>query len=303
MTSLNDAEARNFGSQAHLSHDARYNQADEFVEAVHGLWKSWEADALILDREREVFADPDKVHALDYQGQWFQAQGPLTVPRTPQGHPVIIQAGQSGRGRDFAARWGELIFAIFPTLEIGAATYADVKSRVEQQGRDPNTVKISPAAYAIVGETETIAQEKLAYIESLARPIDSLVLISEIFNYDFAQHDLDEPIPSETLDGMTGIRSFRDHVVQSSGTPNPSVRDFFEPHGSRHPTGTAPLCRRPLASGGSDGRVVYAPRLRWICLGRDPHAGSLRGFCAAGRPGTATPRLVSYGLRGFHPTG
>jgi FMN-dependent oxidoreductase (nitrilotriacetate monooxygenase family) len=106
VTSLNDAEAQNYGLQRHMAHDARYDVADEFLEVVYGLWDTWEDDALVLDRAQGYFADPHKVHRLDYHGQWYQASGPLTVPRPPQGYPVMIQAGQSRRGRDFAARWG-----------------------------------------------------------------------------------------------------------------------------------------------------------------------------------------------------
>ena len=193
VTSLNDAEAHNFGRARHEEHETRYDQADEFVEIVTGLWQTWEDGALLLDRAQERFADPTRVHRLDYQGQWFQAQGPLTVPRTPQGRPVLIQAGQSQRGRDFAARWGELIFVITPTFEVGQALYADVRARAARYGRDPETLTIAPALYIVVGETDAMARDKLAYVQSLARPVDALVLLSELMNYDFARHALDEP--------------------------------------------------------------------------------------------------------------
>src|ERR671931_586224 len=117
VTSLNDSEAANFGREAHLEHDARYDRADEFIEAVLGHWDTWEDDAIVYDRERGIFADPAKVHRLDHRGKWFRSRGPFTVPRTPQGRPVIIQAGQSGRGRRFAARWGEVLFVTYPNRE------------------------------------------------------------------------------------------------------------------------------------------------------------------------------------------
>src|SRR6476620_4416514 len=98
VTSVNDSEAQNFGVQAHLGHDERYDRADEFLEATCGLWDSWDDDALVLDREGGIFADPDRVHELRYDGDWFRVRGPLTVPRSPQGRPVLIQAGSSGRG-------------------------------------------------------------------------------------------------------------------------------------------------------------------------------------------------------------
>jgi len=105
VTSVNDSEAQNFGVQHVLGHDERYDRADEFLEATTGLWDTWEDDALVLDRTSGVFADPEKVHELNLAGEWFSVRGPLTVPRSPQGWPVLLQAGSSGRGRDFAARW------------------------------------------------------------------------------------------------------------------------------------------------------------------------------------------------------
>jgi FMN-dependent oxidoreductase (nitrilotriacetate monooxygenase family) len=246
VTSLNDAEAQNFGLDKHVAHDARYDQADEFMQVVYGLWDTWEAEALVLDRVQGTFADPARVHRLNYQGRWWQAQGLLTVPRSPQGYPVVIQAGQSSRGREFAARWGELIFVICPTLETGQAVYADIKAHAARYGRPPDTIKIAPAVYIVVAETEAMAHEKLAYIESLAQPIDALVLLSEVLNYDFAQHALDDPLSAADLAAMSGIRSFVDRVVQLSGKANPTVRDFL------HCTGRGTLQEFP--------RFVGTPR-------------------------------------------
>src|SRR6267154_3183501 len=110
VTSVNDSEAQNFGVEMHLGHDERYDRADEFMDAVTRLWDTWEDDAILHDRVNGIYADPDKVHELNHQGEFFSVRGPLTVPRTPQGRPVLIQAGSSGRGREFASRWADLIF-------------------------------------------------------------------------------------------------------------------------------------------------------------------------------------------------
>lgn len=228
VTSLNDSEAQNFGLTKHLEHDTRYEQADEFMEVTLGLWDTWEDDALTLDREQGIFANPDKVHQLNHRGHWFRSRGPLTVPRSPQGRPVIIQAGQSGRGREFAARWGELVFVIFPSMETCKAFSQDMKERAAALGRDPANMKVAPAVYVVVGETEDIAREKLDLIQGLARPIDSLALLSEVFNYDFGRHSLEEPLSDEVLASMTGLRGFLDRVVQLSGKKNPSVQDFLQ---------------------------------------------------------------------------
>ena len=231
VTSLNDSEAANFGQASHPEHDARYDRADEFMEAVLGHWDTWEDDAIILDRERGVFADPAKVHRLDHAGKFFRTRGPFTVPATPQGHPVIIQAGQSGRGRRFAARWGELIFVISPTLELGRRIYREFRDEIAQSGRDPDQVRITPAAYVIAGETRAMAEDKAAYIDHLAHPLDSLVLLSEVLNFDFASLGMDEAFSDQNLASISGLQALRDRVIRASGKANPTVRDFIQHSG------------------------------------------------------------------------
>ena len=144
VTSLNDSEAANFGARELPAHDLRYDRADEFLEVVIGHWNTWSADAIRIDKAEGLFADPDKVRRLDHHGQWFDSRGPFTVPPSPQGHPVIIQAGQSGRGRQFAVRWGEVIFAIFPTLEFGRKAYAALQEESVLLGRAPGSFRVAP---------------------------------------------------------------------------------------------------------------------------------------------------------------
>mgnify|MGYP001161249778 FL=1 len=231
VTSLNDSEAQNFGIEEVLDHDLRYDKADELVRLVSRLWDSWDDNALIMDRENGLFADPDRVHSTNYQGNWFKSQGPLTVPRSPQGQPVLIQAGQSDRGREFASQWGELIFTIYPDAARCKDFYNDVKMRAEQKGREPENIIIAPAIYVVAGETTSIATEKYDEIKSLAHTSDSLTLLSEVFNYDFSQHGLDEQIGDDIIESLSGLRGFIDRIVDLSGNPNPSVRDFLEHSG------------------------------------------------------------------------
>src|SRR3954466_14032326 len=143
VTSLNSAEAVNFGRDEHMEHDARYDRADEFMDVVLGHWNTWEDDALILDKTTNQFADASKVHRLDHVGRDFRSRGPFSVPRSPQGHPVLIQAGQSGRGQAFAARWADLVFVIYHNLEAGKAHYKKFKEMVAANGRDPNSVSVA----------------------------------------------------------------------------------------------------------------------------------------------------------------
>src|ERR1700753_1308646 len=231
VTSVNDSEAQNFGVDAHLGHNERYDRADEFMDVVAGLWDTWEDDAILHDRVSGHYADPAKVHELGHVGHYFSARGPLTVPRTPQSRPVIIQAGSSGRGREFASRWAELIFTGDPGLEVARSHYDDQKQRIADAGRDPAAVRICPMAYAVVGESEAHAKEREAlFLNDLVDPMASLTLLSELMNYDFAQHDLDDPVTDELIASVSGIRglvqNLRTHISAEGGGRPVTVRDL-----------------------------------------------------------------------------
>ncbi len=227
VTSLNDSEANNFGRGIVLEHDLRYDRAEEFLEVVRGHWRSWSDDALVQDKSG-VFVNPDLVRRLEHKGEWFKSRGPFTVPRSPQGEPILIQAGQSGRGKRFAGKWGDLVFVIYPNLDVARRSYADFKSTLAEMGRDPNSVRVAPAVYSIVGESQSEAEDKRAVIDKLVKPIDGLVLLSEVLNFDFSKKGYDEPFSAEEMDGISGIQAFRDRVVALSGRANPSPRDFVE---------------------------------------------------------------------------
>ena len=239
VTSLNDSEAHNMGQVSHVEHDLRYDMADEFMEVVLGHWDTWEPDALIVDKGGR-FADGKKVHRLDHNGKYYQSRGPFTVPWTPQGRPVIIQAGQSGRGKQFAARWAELIFCSVRNIEHAKANYAEVKGAIAAAGRDPDKVVIAPACYVFVGESRAMAEEKFAISDSLARPIDTLALLSEAINFDFGSKPMDEPFSDQELAQLTGMHGMRDRVIANSGKKNPTVRDFVE-HSGRGRLREAPI--------------------------------------------------------------
>ena len=217
VTSVNDSEAQNYGFKEVIGHDERYDRADEFLEATTRLWDTWDDNALVLDREAGCFADPDKVHELDFDGKWYSVRGPLTVPRCPQGRPVLLQAGSSGRGRDFAAKWAELIFTGDPGLEVAKAHYADQKEKIGAGGRDPSTVKMLPMAYTVVGESRAHAEEReQLFLNDLVDPQASLVLLSELMNHDFSDLPLDAPITDELIESVSGIRglvqNLRTHI-------------------------------------------------------------------------------------------
>ena len=211
-----------------MEHDLRYDRADEFMEVVLGHWDAWDDDALVVDKVSGRFADPAKVRRLDYVGQFYRSRGPFTVPRTPQGHPVVIQAGQSGRGRRFAGRWGEVIFSAAPSLELGKRGYAALREEASLAGRDPDTMRICNLVLPVCAETKTAAEDKMALVEKLPLEIDQLSLLSEALNFDFASKALDEPFTTEELASFSGLQSIRDRVLRGSGKTNPTVREFMD---------------------------------------------------------------------------
>ncbi|MDP6606366.1 MAG: LLM class flavin-dependent oxidoreductase [Dehalococcoidia bacterium] len=231
VTSVNDNEARNMGSEHHMAHDERYDQADEFMEVVLGHWDSWDDDAVLVDRKNGVFADPTKVRRLDHDGEHYRSRGPFTVPRSPQGHPVVIQAGSSPRGLAFGARWGELIFAAYGTIENAKVEYAAMKEAATSYGRDPDQMKIASLTFPVVAATRSEAVEKKAAYDELPNEIDQLPLLSEALNFDFASKGMDEAFSDEDLEGLQGMQALRDGVVRRSGIKNPTVRDFIRVSG------------------------------------------------------------------------
>ena len=229
VTSMNDGEAMNMGKDVHPEHDSRYDRADEFMEVVMGHWTSWDDDAIVQDKSTGLFAHGDKVRRIDHRGKFFQSRGPFTVPRSKQGHPVVIQAGQSGRGKKFAARWGELLFVGSPaTLDIGRANYKSMKAAIAAEGRNPDHTIVAPSAYIVCAETKMEAEDKLALTEKLTTDIDALSLLSEAMNFDFASKGYDEPFTDAELDGISGTQSMRDRVRAVSGLQNPTPREFVK---------------------------------------------------------------------------
>ena len=227
VTSVNDGEALNMGREEHLAHDLRYDRADEFMEVVLGHWDTWDDGAIIVDKKAGRYADPDKVKRLDHRGKFFTSRGPFTVPRSPQGHPVIIQAGASGRGRRFAGRWGEVIFAAARSTELAKEGYQATKGEAARLGRDPDQISICNILTPVAGASRAEAEDKMATISKLPLEIDALSLLAEALNFDFATKGIDEPFTTEELNGMQGMIGIRDVVLRRSGKANPSARDFI----------------------------------------------------------------------------
>lgn len=212
VTSATNLEAKNFGMDGIPAKDQRYDMADEVVEACVALWESWDADALVLDKESGVFVDPSKVRYTNYEGKWVKTRGPLAMPRTPQVRPVFMQAGSSDRGREFAARWAEMIFCTPQGKAETKVFYDDVKARMAKRGRSPESCKILPSFMTVIGETESIAQEKYEYLQSLIDPEAQQMLNSSLMGADLSKYR--DPESFAAALGNQGITGSIDRVMQ-----------------------------------------------------------------------------------------
>src|SRR3954468_20774699 len=216
VTSLNDGEAQNMGHDEVVEHDLRYDRADEFMQVVLGHWDAWDDDAIVQDKATGLFAHPEKVHRLDHQGRFYRSRGPFTVPRSAQGHPVIIQAGQSGRGKAFGAQWGEVIFVVYPSIEVGKRDTAEFKSLIASFGRDPEQVTVTQLVNTVSAASKMEAEDKWAVINKLPLEIDALSLLSEVLNFDFSTKGMDEMFTDQEMAAMSGLLGIRDRVVRGS---------------------------------------------------------------------------------------
>ncbi|MCU1716848.1 LLM class flavin-dependent oxidoreductase [Pseudomonas sp. 5P_3.1_Bac2] len=215
VTSTSDGEAHNFSRSEHLERTSRYRRAGEFIQVVKGLWRSWGKDAVLADKLSGEFYDPQAVHYLDHQGEWFQVRGPLNVPSTPQGRPVVIQAGQSEDFRDLAASEADVIFTVQPTLAGAKDFYADLKARAQRAGRAPESLKIMPGLVPLVGRSQAQAEELQAQLKERTHPLAGLTFMSASMNYDLSQHPLDELFP-DIIDKLKGSRGRFEVVIRDA---------------------------------------------------------------------------------------
>jgi alkanesulfonate monooxygenase len=194
------AEAYNFGRENHPHHADRYARAREFAKVVLGLWDSWEDDAVVADKERGIYFDRDKLHFLNHKGKHFSVRGPLMVHRSPQGHPVIVQAGQSDDGRDLAAETAEVTFTVQQDLDEGRAFYTDIKRRAAAYGRPPHALKVLPGVMTVIGHTRAEAAAKYERLQDLLSPELALKDLTSYFGLDMAAYPLDGPVPDPSPD-------------------------------------------------------------------------------------------------------
>jgi alkanesulfonate monooxygenase len=207
VTSGNDTEAQNFTKVPHLPKKERYRRGREFVDVVRALWDSWDDDAFVRDRESGIFFDRSKMHVLNHHGEYYDVRGPLNVARTPQGQPVIVQAGLSEDGRQLAAETAEVVFAAHDSIESAQEFYADVKGRMKAFGRSPDHLKILPGLSVIVAPTHEEAQAKFQQLQELLHPALGLALLSSRLGHDVSAYALDEPLPPLPENNVISSRS------------------------------------------------------------------------------------------------
>ncbi|AQS41024.1 MAG: Nitrilotriacetate monooxygenase family FMN-dependent oxidoreductase [Candidatus Tokpelaia hoelldobleri] len=225
VTTPLEGTARNYG-RPHPKPSLRYDIADEYLKVVRRLWSSWEEDAFIRDRQTGVFFDAQKLHRLNHQGRFFSVEGPLNIQRSPQGEPVIFQAGASETGIGFAGRNAEAVFTHIGGLQENRHYYAQVKAAALAHGRDPQSVRIFPGVNPIVGRTEAQAEEKYRAIRDLVDISDALAYLGRYFDHhDFSVYALDAPFPELGDIGKNSFRSVTDKIKRQAAEQKLTLRE------------------------------------------------------------------------------
>jgi FMN-dependent oxidoreductase (nitrilotriacetate monooxygenase family) len=217
VTSAEDRAAQNFGLDKLYAHDLRYEMADEYVDLVTQLWDSWEPDAVVLDREKGIYADYTKVHAIDFEGKYYKSRGPLNTVPSPQRRPVFCQAGGSPKGRDFAAKYADTVIAA-ATGVAGMKEYRDdIRDRMVRHGRKPDECKVLFLVTPILADTNEEARAKAQRMTEDPHYIEqSLGILSAVTEIDFSKFDLDQPLPDDiSTNGERG--SLEKFVQRGSG--------------------------------------------------------------------------------------
>jgi FMN-dependent oxidoreductase (nitrilotriacetate monooxygenase family) len=266
VTSWLGDTAANFSKTEHPAHAVRYRIAAEYLDVVQGLWDSWEEGAHVADKDSGTFVDPTRLHRLDHKGEFFQVRGPLNIKRTPQGQPVIFQAGASEDGRNFAAQRAEVIFTHAETEEEGRTYYADVKARARGFGRDPDQLFILPGIAPIVGDTDEDAEARYRELAGLESIDTGLGFLSRTFNdHDFRQYDLDAPFPDVAHIGLNSQQSGTLRILAEVQAENLTLRQVAErlatPRGAFIGSAetVADRLQQWFESGAADGFVIFEP--------------------------------------------
>ena len=221
--------ARNFGLDELPSHAERYERAAEFIDVACKLWDSWQDDAVLADKESGVWGDQARIHPAAHRGRYFSVQGALNIPRSPQGYPLLVQAGSSEDGKRLAARYAEAVFTAQQTLAEAQAFYADLKKRARQLGRDPDSIKILPGIVPVIGSTETEAQERDAALEELIVHEHAQRRLAATLRVPVEQLSLDSHLPEDLPgeDEIEGAKSRYTLIVDLARREKLTVRQLI----------------------------------------------------------------------------
>ncbi|MEE3005391.1 MAG: LLM class flavin-dependent oxidoreductase [Chloroflexota bacterium] len=227
VTSPLEGSALNYSKAEHPQHDLRYRMAVEYLEVTKGLWDSWEDDAFVRNKETGQFIDPHKLHRVNHKGEFFSVQGPLTISRSKQGRPILIQAGSSEAGKAFASQVADAVFTGQATIEDAQEFYQDVKSRAVKHGRRSEEILMLPGCNPIVGATREEAEAKYQEISNLVVIDDALNYLGRYFNdIDFTQYDLDEQFPDLGDFARNGWESATDRIKKVSREEGLTLRQM-----------------------------------------------------------------------------
>lgn len=224
VTSWSDEEARNFGRDQHLGYEERHERAEEFVDVVMKLWSSWEDDAFVRDKASGLFYDESKRHVPNHEGKHFRVRGPLNSARTPQGRPVIVQAGASEAGRQLAARCADVVYSNAQDLAPAQDYYRDVKSRLARFGRSRDALLIMPGLTPYVGRTRQEAQDKFDQLQALIHPLSGLASLYGVLG-DLSGYDIDGPVPDV---GGQGMRSIAQNLIELARREQLTIRQLYQ---------------------------------------------------------------------------
>ncbi|MEC7489100.1 MAG: LLM class flavin-dependent oxidoreductase [Pseudomonadota bacterium] len=225
ITSGNPKEAASFGADEHLEKGARYRRAREFAHVVRALWNSWGENVWVHDKGSGQFFNKEELQVLEHQGEFLRCRGPLNVPRSPQGEPVLVQAGASEDGRQLAAETAEVVFGAQQTLEGAQEFYNDVKGRMLDIGRNPDSLKIMPGLTTMVAETHDEAVDRFEELQELIDPAAGLQLLSQRMGHDMSGHDINDLMPLLPPDPRGGSR--RDLVVAQARRERLTIKDMY----------------------------------------------------------------------------
>jgi FMN-dependent oxidoreductase (nitrilotriacetate monooxygenase family) len=270
IATQNPTVIEQFGGGESLDHEARYTRADEFIDVVLKLWDSWEEGALVGDKSTGVFGREDLVHEIDHVGEFFQVKGPLPFPRSPQGRPVIFQAGSSPLGRDQAAAFADAVFTAQHVLEDAVDFRTDMRNRAEAYGRDPERLKIIPGMSLILGATEAEAQERKDRLDEVFGTGPNLVKLARRVGLPVEVLELDEKFPAHLLgpdEDFKGSIGFRRSIVGLAVKEDLTVRELIKSYGGGHHqvVGTAEqvadAMQERLEAGAADGFTLMIDML------------------------------------------